>query len=74
VKTQKWPREVDFKLPGFLVEVRGLLGFRYVTSSPSTPFHLPGFLVEVRGLLGFRYVTSSPSTPFHWLFEYDRRQ
>ena len=39
VKTQIWPPEIDFKLPGFSVEVRCLLGFRYFTSSPSTPFH-----------------------------------
>ena len=39
VKTRKRPREIDFKLLGFSVEARGLLGFRYVTSSPLTPFH-----------------------------------
>ena len=39
VKTQKRPREIDFKLPSFSVEVGGLLGYRYVKSSPSTTFH-----------------------------------
>ena len=39
VKTQKRPPEIDFRLPSFSVEVNGLLGFRYVTGSPSKPFH-----------------------------------
>jgi hypothetical protein len=64
VKTQKWPREVDFKLPGFLVEVRGLLGFRYVTSSPSTPFH---WLFEYDRRQGqrFAWVSLCDKQPFN---------